>query len=61
MVARKLCPCGEKSLPGFISSVALCQKHYNQLMFGNEQEHKEGQTMLRMSQQNAAATVRQIA
>lgn len=61
MPTRKLCPCGEKSLPGFISSVALCQKHYNQLMFGNEQEHKEGQTMLRMSQQNATATLRQTA
>ena len=43
---KKICPCGEKSLPGLITGVALCQKHYNGLMFGSGKEHQEALNML---------------
>lgn len=56
MTKRKTCPCGEKSIPGLIKSVALCQKHYNGLMFSDRSsnEHKEAVSMLRESQEIAS-------
>lgn len=38
-MSKKVCPCGVKSVPGLICGVALCQKHYNALMFGTGQDH----------------------
>ena len=47
---KKMCPCGCKSVPGLIRWVALCQKHYNGLMFKSGSEHSEALSMLRKSQ-----------
>ena len=47
----KTCPCGKKSVPGLIASVALCQKHYNALMFGTDEEHQEAVAMLQKSKE----------
>ena len=46
----KLCQCGAKSVPGLVSSVALCQRHYNALMFGDwgTAERREALTYLGM-------------
>lgn len=38
-MSKKVCPCGVKSVPGLIRGIALCQKHYNALMFGAGQDH----------------------
>ena len=46
---HKQCPCGQPSVPGLISSVALCQKHYNALMFGSGKEHTEAISILHKS------------
>ena len=37
----KLCPCGQRSVPGLVKGIALCQKHYNALMFGSGDDHNE--------------------
>ena len=37
----KVCPCGQKSIPGLVKGIALCQKHYNALMFGSGVDHNE--------------------
>lgn len=44
----KLCQCGAKSVPGLVSGVALCQRHYNALMFGDPKsaEHLEAVTLM---------------
>jgi hypothetical protein len=34
--SKKICHCGKRSIPGLISGVALCQYHYDCLMFGKE-------------------------
>ena len=47
----KMCPCGKRSVPGLISSVALCQRHYNALMFGSGEEHREGVALLQKSKE----------
>ena len=44
------CPCGKKTIPGLISSVSLCQEHYNALMFSTGDAHREAVKMLRISQ-----------
>jgi hypothetical protein len=31
---RKVCKCGEPSIPGLISGVALCQYHYDVRVYG---------------------------
>jgi hypothetical protein len=51
---RKVCPCGEKSVPSLIRSAALCQKHFNDLFYASMSSaaHKEAVTMLRKSQEN---------
>lgn len=41
MTSKKKCPCGKPSVPGLISSISLCQRHYNGLMFGTGKEHSE--------------------
>ena len=33
------------------SSVALCQRHYNALMFGSGEEHREGVALLQKSKE----------
>jgi len=33
-MTRKICRCGEPSIPGLKSGVALCQYHYNERMWG---------------------------
>ena len=33
MGKKKTCPCGKISVPGLTTGVALCQEHYNALMF----------------------------
>lgn len=45
---KKICPCGAKSVPGLLRSIALCQKHYNGLMFAAAEsaEHKDAVAML---------------
>ena len=49
---KKLCPCGEKSIPGLISSISLCQKHYNYVMFETDKhKHNEGVRMMEYYQQ----------
>lgn len=50
---KKVCPCGEKSIPGLINNVSLCQKHYNYLMFDawETDTHKEGVLMLNYNKQ----------
>jgi hypothetical protein len=53
MSKKAPCPCGKKTIPGLISSVSLCQEHYNALMFGTGEAHKEAVIMLRRSQQAA--------
>ena len=35
----KMCPCGQRSIPGLVKGIALCQKHYNALMFGSGVDH----------------------
>ena len=37
----KMCPCGQRSIPGLVKGIALCQKHYNALMFGSGEDHNE--------------------
>lgn len=37
----KMCPCGQRSVPGLVKSIALCQKHYNALMFGSGEDYNE--------------------
>ena len=37
----KMCPCGQRSVPGLVKGIALCQKHYNALMFGSGDDHNE--------------------
>lgn len=37
----KMCPCGQRSVPGLVKGVALCQKHYDALMFGSGDGHNE--------------------
>jgi hypothetical protein len=49
MPRKAPCPCGEKTIPGLIPSVSLCQKHYDALMFGTEFEHAEARRMYRES------------
>jgi hypothetical protein len=50
---KKICPCGLKSIPGLIASVALCQKHYNDLMFGDirgdNEARRQAQSILAMN------------
>lgn len=41
----KMCPCGQRSVPGLVNSVALCQKHYDALMFGSGENHKEARAI----------------
>jgi len=40
MGKKKTCPCGKISVPGLITGVALCQEHYNALMFAVGPEHR---------------------
>ena len=47
----KMCPCGKRSVPGLTPSVALCQKHYNDLMFGQGKAHQEAVAMLNKSKE----------
>ena len=37
----KMCPCGQRSVSGLVKGIALCQKHYNALMFGSGYDHNE--------------------
>lgn len=50
---KKTCPCGLPSIPGLIASVSLCQKHYNDLMFGDirgdHDAHRKAQSILAMN------------
>lgn len=41
----KMCPCGQRSVPGLVKGVALCQKHYNALMFGSGDDHIESRIL----------------
>ena len=41
----KMCPCGQRSIPGLVKGVALCQKHYSDLMFGSGEDHKEARVI----------------
>ena len=41
----KMCPCGQKSIPGLVKGIALCQKHYNALMFGSGVYHDEARVI----------------
>ena len=41
----KMCPCGQRSIPGLVKGIALCQKHYNDLMFGSGEEYKEARVI----------------
>lgn len=41
----KMCPCGQRSVPGLVKGIALCQKHYNDLMFGSGKCHKEARAI----------------
>ena len=41
----KMCPCGQKSIPGLVKGIALCQKHYNALMFGSVVDHDEARVI----------------
>ena len=43
----KMCPCGQKSIPGLVRGIALCQKHYNALMFGSGADHDEARAIYR--------------
>ncbi len=55
MGKRKVCPCGAKSVPGLISSVALCQAHFNGIFYPKTgAEHQEAVTMLKCSQKERA-------
>ena len=48
-MTTKTCACGQPSVPGLISSVALCQKHFNDLLYGDwtSPEHKEAVAVMR--------------
>ena len=41
----KMCPCGQRSVPGLVKGIALCQKHYNALMFGSGESHSEARAI----------------
>lgn len=41
----KMCPCGQRSIPGLVKGIALCQKHYNALMFGSGESHSEARVI----------------
>ena len=41
----KMCPCGQSSIPGLVKGVALCQKHYSDLMFGSGDDHKKARVI----------------
>ena len=41
----KMCPCGQRSIPGLVEWIALCQKHYNALMFGSGESHNEARAI----------------
>ena len=41
----KMCPCGQRSIPGLVKGIALCQKHYNALMFGSGESHNEARAI----------------
>ena len=41
----KMCPCGLRSVPGLVKGIALCQKHYNALMFGSGESHNEARAI----------------
>lgn len=43
----KMCHCGNKSVPGLLASVALCQKHFDGLMYGMDEDYREALRMLR--------------
>lgn len=47
---KKVCPCGAPSVPGLIPGVALCQRHYNALMFGTGQAHMDAVCLLKQQQ-----------
>ena len=47
-MAKKLpCPCGERTVPGLIRGVSLCQKHFNGLFHAplDSPEHREALIM----------------
>lgn len=48
----KRCPCGQKSIPGLVKGIALCQKHYNALMFGSGVDHDEARVIYRKQLEN---------
>ena len=48
----KMCPCGQKSIPGLVKGIALCQKHYNALMFGSGVDHDEARVIYRKQLEN---------
>ena len=41
----KMCPCGKRSVPGLVKGIALCQKHYDALMFGSGDDRNEAHTI----------------
>ena len=41
----KMCPCGQRSVPGLVKGIALCQKHYNALMFGSGESYSEARAI----------------
>ena len=43
--SKKMCPCGERSVPGLVKGIALCQKYYNDLMFGSGESHSEARAI----------------
>lgn len=46
----KKCFCGKRSVPGLISSVALCQDHFNKLFYGNAAERRDTENKMKIAQ-----------
>ena len=47
-MAKKLpCPCGERTVPGLVQGVSLCQKHFDGLFYAplGSPEHTEAMIM----------------
>lgn len=52
----KICGCGQaKSVPGLISSVGLCQKHFDMLFYGTGEERRLARGYMQAVNMTAAA------